>query len=173
VFGQTMDNYIAREISAQHRWRDAEHGGLNALYVLLRLRGFREPYERCLVVAPNNKPPNSLSDLIATAKRLGYRLQSRRLSPDELEAVSLPVIVHLDGDDPSTGGFLLLLAVHKRDCLYMDGPSATINTMEREGFFRRWSGIVVYPEAEPTWPLELFAGIAVAAVAQLYFGRGD
>jgi hypothetical protein len=147
-------------------WRDARHGGLNALYVLIRLYGYQGRYEHLLAMAPGSEPPNTLADLLSTAVKSGYALTARRLAPDDLGHVPLPAIVHVDGDDPAAGTFLLLLIVRDKELICFNGASATIVSISRERFLRSWSGICLYPNVRAGW----FTEILLGAVIGLSFG---
>lgn len=139
----THSSNKADEPDGQLVWRDADHGGLNVLYLFLRVHGWTGSYLDLMAKSPTRDLPATLSDLKATARNCGWSVRGRRLSPADLYSLDLPAIIHVDGDSPGTGAFLLFLGINKTQVLYCDGPSATVQQLDRESFLRRWSGVVL------------------------------
>ncbi len=139
-------------VGKQVVWRDIEHGGFNALFFLLKVYGDARTYNECLAKMEGHQLPQTLAGVLATAESLGCPLQARSLSPEQLDNVRLPAIVHMFGDNLTEGSFLVLLQNHDpRRVLYLNGASATIATMDRESFLRRWSGVVVNVPSRSFW----------------------
>ena len=153
-------------------WRDADHGAANVLYVMLATQGCTVGYDRYLTLGPGKGLPNSVTDLIAVAKRLGYPLAARRMSPKDLDGLVPPYIVHLDGDDLRIGTFLLVLNWRESDIVYLDGPSATIIRGGREKFLRRWSGVALVPVSRSRFPItEILCGLVAGFAGTLLLKR--
>ena len=109
-----------------------------------------DSYDQCLKLAANAQPPYTLDDLVEMAAHRRLRMSKRQLTSADLKRIPLPSIVHVYGEDPSKGMFLLLLGVNERQMLCLKGPSATIVKIGREGFLRRWSGIATIGWSWPT-----------------------
>lgn len=123
-------------------------------------------------MGPEGRLPNTLSELLITANKLGHTLKVRYLSPDELVLLPLPAIVHVDGDSPSGGTFLLLLQIQAKTVIFMNGPSATINSLSREDFFRKWSGVTLFSVSNADHcALELISGMVIGLSTAAYLKR--
>src|SRR5262249_24718495 len=93
--------------------------------------------------------------------RLGRPMQARYVSPEQLESIRLPVIVHIDGDDSNKGFFFVVLQNQPQQITYLDGPSETICRMDKESFLRRWSGVVAGVSSRLIWAEVAEAGVGV------------
>jgi hypothetical protein len=127
-------------------WRGERYGGLNCLLLLFYLHGNKTEYSDCARSIGIISPPNTGAEILRAAKRLNFPLEARAISPQDLETVKLPVIVHLDGDRPSEGLFYVLLGRNPSLMLLMEGPGATVVSLDREVFLRRWTGVIMYPK---------------------------
>lgn len=151
-------------------WRNAEHGGINALYPLLRSNGYADGYRHYQSLAYKCGLPNSFADLRHFASTLGFQLDVFYLSPQRLADVELPCILHLE-DDPADGGaFVVLLQVRKNEVVYLHGPSAIVVQDSRERFFRRLSeaaAIVTPARSGYFTSILLGSGLGVIVIAIL------
>lgn len=127
-------------------WRGERFGGLNCLLFLSYIYGNTATYGDCVNSLGADPPPNDGAEILRAAKRLGFPLEARALSPKELDAVQLPVIVHLDGDRPGEGLFYVLLGRNSSLVCLMEGPRAIVLNLDKEVFLRRWSGVVIHPK---------------------------
>lgn len=130
-------------------WRTPANGGVNVLFYFLSVHRIRCNYDDLVqdqaeLGASKRHTPLTL---ISIADEYGVRLQPVLLSMDQLGSAPLPVIVRLDGNTPETGAFQLVIAVSKNTVVYINGPTATINELERAAFRRVWSGIALIPVA--------------------------
>jgi hypothetical protein len=128
-------------------WRDQRSGGINALYCYLRLHGakveFKEFHQKHLSALGTNE--ENVLTLCRLAEEYGVALKPYTLTVDELRRSSMPLVVHMDGETPDTGAFLLLFQIDGNRMYFMNGPSASIHSMMLEDFRRVWSGIALLP----------------------------
>lgn len=136
---------------ADATWRDLDHGGFNALYFLLRIYGTTRTYDECLKDLGDSPLPQSLADIVSAASRLSMQLQALFVTPEQLASARLPLLTHVAGDDVTAGYFCVLLQVQKERIVYLDGPSGTICSVEKEPFLRRWSGAILVPKTRHAW----------------------
>jgi hypothetical protein len=157
----------------EETWRDANHGGFNALYFFLKVYGDSRPYNECLMKMQNDRLPQTLSDMLAAAESLGHPLQAIYASPEQLKTLNLPVIVHVEGDTAANGYFFVILQDQGQRVVYLDGPSAAVYTMDKELFLRRWSGVAVIPYSRKFWIDAAFAAAfgAVGGLGLVLFCR--
>jgi hypothetical protein len=155
-------------------WRDLQHGGFNALYFLLKVYGEPRNYEQCLAEACSDGLPQTVSDIIAAARKLDCPLHARFVSPEQLSSLRLPAIVHMEGDSSANGYFFVVLQIQSHQVIYLDGPSATICTIDRESFLRRWSGIAVGPTSHSIWTdaaLVTLGAVCSLGLASVWYRR--
>lgn len=139
--------WLHGEDSPIHQWRSVRNGGINSLYCYLRANGVPCKYSDLVKGLEEGERgrPTAASLAHLTAKN-GLPLQLVSLTMDELKVCSKPVIVHMDGESPEAGAFLLVLTVNP-SIDYVNGPTATVQHMGREEFLRVWSGIALLPKA--------------------------
>lgn len=132
-----------------YHWRSLENGGVNALYLYLRINGNLCVYSNLLRLQSQETtvPANSAFMLAHLAKRCGMPLRPRALTMMELDACNKPALTHLDGATPEEGTFILVLSTTTNNIYLVNGPTATIESMARESFKRSWSGIVLLPDS--------------------------
>lgn len=124
-------------------WRNQRNGAINVLYCYLRVNSSACTYSSLLqdqATLPTRQTATSLAQL---ASMQGFALSPYSLSMKQLELCAFPVIVHVDGDGPEVGAFFLLLSVTDKAVIYINGPSASVQSMSREDFRRVWSGIAL------------------------------
>jgi ABC-type bacteriocin/lantibiotic exporter with double-glycine peptidase domain len=140
-------------------WRSPEGGGINALYCYLRVNGVKCDYTDLLrELKSDSTTTYSAITLAHLAAKHGFPLRAVSLTVDELRSCPRPVIVHIDGESPEAGAFLLVFAMPRGSVDYMNGPSATIQKMSNEDFRRVWSGVVLLPEVDKKWNLVFYGG---------------
>lgn len=151
-------------------WRDGQHSGSNAVWCFLRIHNEEVDAAEFSAVEHHIGPPQNVADILAFARQLGWAMEARSISPEDLDAMPLPAIVQLDGDKRGAGYFLVLLQVQRSRCVCMEGASASIITMDWESFLRRWSGVVVIRSDSSFWKVKpmiavgLLAGFAVSVL---------
>ncbi len=130
-------------------WRCAANGGVNVLYCYLAANGKRCDYRHLVneQAAAVGTGPYTMSTLADLSARHGLPLRAVRLKMDELRSCLKPVIVHMDGESPEAGAFLLILNLTDR-VFYVNGPSATVHEMSLENFRRVWSGVALLHSAD-------------------------
>lgn len=132
-------------------WRCAANGGINVLYCYLLSADVRCSYAELLEdqAAASGSGVYSVSTLSHLADTHGVRLRAVWLNMDELRSCPKPLIVHMDGETPQMGAFLLLIKLTSHNVLYMNGPSATVHEMPLETFCRAWSGAALVRTTKP------------------------
>jgi ABC-type bacteriocin/lantibiotic exporter with double-glycine peptidase domain len=153
-----------------NNWRCASNGGINALYCYLSVNGVSCKYADLLREQKKevkNRQHTALT-LVHLAAKYGLPLQTVSITENELSLCTFPVIVHMDGESPEAGAFLLILTMSDKAVDYVNGPSATIHEMTRENFRRVWSGIALLPVTR-RWEYLIFCliGFVVGLVLSL------
>lgn len=128
-------------------WRSSANGGINSLYCYLRANKVSCRYadllrEQAMEVRTG---PATAATLVRVAMNHGFPLQPVLLTMDELRSCAMPVVVHIDGESPEAGKFLLVLGEAQNRIAYVNGPTASIQMMDRADFRRVWSGIALLP----------------------------
>lgn len=128
-------------------WRTSANGAVNVVWHLLQLTGQAMNYEDLLrhqrdIDPTGGQAPQVLIEMCAAH---GLRLEPSFMTPEALRTAALPIVVHLDGTDPSTGSYQLLLARSETTLVYLNGPTSSINEMQWMDFERVWSGLVLSP----------------------------
>jgi hypothetical protein len=155
-------------------WRTPANGGVNVLFCVLRTNARDCDYSELLEQHRKDGGPSDAVSLARLAAHYGVRLEPRRLTVKELSSAPMPVIVHMDGDSPEAGAFLLLLRISSGIVYYVNGPTATIGEMRLSDFRRIWSGVALLPSSDRIGAiLAYFTGFIVGllAVANRLVGR--
>jgi ABC-type bacteriocin/lantibiotic exporter with double-glycine peptidase domain len=141
-------------------WRSPANGPLNALYCYLRAHGSACEYAelRAEYVVALGGASHTIEALSALSAAQGLPLHARSMTMGELGAHSKPVLVHMDGQSPDHGAFLLVLSMTDREVFCVNGASATVHAMAHEDFRRVWSGIALLATPCPNEHLLLGAG---------------
>jgi Peptidase C39 family len=132
------------EEAVDRPWRSADRGGINALYCYLRVLG-RDVGYADLQRAHAAEPVDSATPLLRLAARHSVTLAPVALTMAALTESPLPLLVHMDGETPESGAFLLLVNVTDEAVYYLNGPTASMHSMRREDFRRVWSGTALVP----------------------------
>jgi PAS domain-containing protein len=155
---------------ATSEWRCARRGGVNALYVYLRVNGVACKYPdlaREQRRAVGNGPCTA-STLRCIAAEYGLSLEPVRLNLGELFRCARPIIVCMDGKSPDAGAFMLILSANHGNVDYLNGPSAAIHKLAVRDFRRAWSGIALLPRAnQRTAVWSYFIGFAIGLIGLL------
>ena len=70
----------------------------------------------------------------------------------------------IDGDSPDNGVFILLLNVTDHVAYFVNGPTASYETMTYEEFLRRWTGVALLPRRRSSLVAPVFiVGCGVGA----------
>jgi len=153
-------------------WRCAENGGINVLYIYLKVLGVPCRYSELQKeqLDETGRAAHSAATLACLARKHGASLCPVSLTMKQLSSCNLPVIVHLDLESPDAGVFMLVTAVSAQRIVCVDGPSATMRGMALEDFRRVWSGVAMLPSAEWPWAA-IFCGLGfgVGSLAPLRF----
>jgi hypothetical protein len=157
-------------------WRVPANGGINALYCYLSVNGVSCGYTNLLRWQTNELGTGTHTALTLAhlAAKAGLPLRPASVTIKELETCKLPVIVHIDGESPDAGAFLLLYDISTNGVYYVDGPTASIHTMSLESFCRTWSGIVLLPPANSNLAIVWYVlgiGFGVITIPILQFAR--
>lgn len=151
-------------------WRSAQNGGINALYCLLRFRGV--PCEYAQLARENRRSAvDSAGGLVRLASAQGVLLRASSLSLDELARLSLPVIVHMDGQTPAAGAFLLVFGFSNDVIYYVNGPTASVHALGRDDFRRVWSGVALLPAEDNGWAAAGAAGLCLGLLTVALVAR--
>ncbi|AGA28038.1 cysteine peptidase family C39 domain-containing protein [Singulisphaera acidiphila] len=167
-------------------WQEPILCGPNALFVLLRLRGFNVARDQVTRLIPITKTGSSLADLSKAASALGLKHQVRKVSQSELFRLSPPFLVHEDirSTDPEvrdSGHFFVTVRFNDQGQVgIIDGVSGNYQFIEKARFDRSFSGYVLVPEMNffgvPTqwaWGMiyVLAAVVAILSCALAYLNR--
>lgn len=152
-------------------WRCAENGGVNVLFCYLRAHGIRCDYAELLGrQAALGTASRNAAGLERIALEEGSPLRTVSLTMETLSSCEFPLIVHMDGATPEAGAFLLVVSMTPRIVYYVNGPSATIQSMDRESFRRVWSGCAFVPPSRRKRDFWLsVAGFGLGLALQLGF----
>lgn len=128
-------------------WRCGENGGINVLYCYLLAERLPCAYTELLSEQTGEvgSGPYTAVTLSRLAARHGMRLQPTSLNLHQLASCRMPVIVHMDGESPDIGAFLLVTSISSDSVTYVNGPSVTVHDMSPENFQRVWSGVALLP----------------------------
>lgn len=133
-------------------WQEPVLCGPNALFVLLRLRGFNVSREQVMRLVPITKTGSSLADLSSAASKLGLKHQVRKVSQSELFQLPPPFLVHedirsTDPDVSDSGHFFVIVRFNDHGQIgIIDGVSGTYQFVEKARFDRSFSGYVLLPD---------------------------
>jgi predicted double-glycine peptidase len=147
---------LASVVSAQEKeptwipWRCPKNQGVNALFCYLRANKVTCEYSDLVKAQAKELGTVSVSAnaLVHLAASSGVTLRVASLTMKELDFCGKPVITYMTSSTPNDGAFLLLLNLTDSQVYYVDGASATMQTMSREEFRRVWSGIALLPAIE-------------------------
>lgn len=109
---------------------------------------WRLPYSRSFVgraVAAHPRP-RSLLALVQVAPTIGIKITPAEVEPSALGELSLPLVVHFDGNE--SGGFGILEQRTPEGYHVWDSARGT-RVIDPETFLRHWSGIVGLVERDP------------------------
>lgn len=126
-------------------WRDSLHAGVNALFLYLRSLDRSVSYFE--LIEPHRALPVSVADIVNLSQLTAFRCKARRISPVDLKEMSLPLIVHVDGDNPDLGSFLLVTHIGDR-VRYFECASMLLSDLNYESFLRQWSGVVIVEDRD-------------------------
>lgn len=158
-------------------WRCSENGGINALYCYLRTNGVSCAYSDLLCAQSKSREPDySAATLARIGTENGIPLRMVSLNMRELASCPMPLLVHVDGETPEMGAFILMLTITDKSIYYVNGPTATIRSIDIENFRRVWSGIALLPISG--WQTNYMAfligsgmAILLISILRIYFSR--
>jgi len=149
-------------------WRTEKQCGVNAAYMLLKLRGCEADY-RVLEEGLREEAGSSDADSGATLEGLRRVVRRQGLSADvvharivDLPRIEFPVIAHLEPDNVEEfdfrrrGHYVVILKMYENEgtevVQFIDGASGSVERMRMCVFFRQWSGYLLAPRAgRPAW----------------------
>lgn len=167
-----------RASSSDMVWRAENCCGVNALYVLLRVKGLAPDYRALRSSLLASQTATSLGDLRRCADGYGLPCASARSTPEGLRSLPKPLIAHmevLDGRAASVGHFVVVLRCTADEVLCMDGTTGDIQSMSWRDFQRAWTGYVLCSrgQSRPGFALLAFAmaGTLAALTVDLMLRR--
>jgi len=151
-------------------WRRSECDGLNCLYVLLRVHGYRESYAAYRRLAGDAQQYRTLQSLEKLARRSGYEFACVSMTAKQLRSARRPVLVHEEHQGVTSGDFCLYLGGSRDSVQLVYGPSMVWVETSRERFERNWTGyaLVARPRAAVSDTIRRL----VAAFCVAYVGCG-
>lgn len=164
-----------QEISS-YAWRCPANGGVNVLYCYLGAHGIQCQYGDLVrhQLQEGTAKGHTAITLTHLAAKTGRPLRVVSLTMHELTTCSKPVIVHMDGRTPEAGAFLLVLNISETAVIFVNGPTATIQTMSRESFRRVWSGIALLPVSDHNKLIGFSTiGFSIGLIAPLVIRSGQ
>ncbi len=145
-------------------WRDANSCGINALYMMLRLRGLNVDYRTVDSLLPVARDGTGLADLRRCSDSLGLRTVIVKATPRDLRGVLLPAIAHAEEEGKGTGHYVVLTAASTDGLEMIDGTTAIVSVVPWEKFEKTWTGYLLVPsDAMPGG----YSGMVCAAVVVL------
>jgi ABC-type bacteriocin/lantibiotic exporter with double-glycine peptidase domain len=144
-------------------WRVPNKCSVNALFVVLRLRGQEVSYERVEEVVAVSQAGTSMIELVKSSRQLGLNAQVVRATPRSLRSCSLPVIAHYEEEVGTSGHYVVVTATTTDEIQVIDGTTAALRNMPIADFQTRWSGHLIVFETDPWWQL-LFPAVALLGV---------
>jgi hypothetical protein len=149
---------------AEGFWRTPLNDAANALDLYLRLVNRATSRDRIVSALGNAGREASLSDVTRASRTLKHTLRVIKSTPARLTATTMPVIVHLFGDDGQEGGYSLLFRIDENECKLINGANVTLEVMSMDDFRRRWSGYaLVADDARASWWRSAAVGLCVLA----------
>lgn len=156
-------------------YRGGRFGDANALFFLARMAGREMSYaEFCRMIAgaeadlgataPNAGAP--LERVIRLGTRIGLTPALRQLTRAELEAMPLPIVLHLEIAGPSSGRLYTLVRRETEAAWVVDCRSFETARVPNEELARAWTGVVVLNDPAPQragWPIPIVAGAGTLA----------
>jgi hypothetical protein len=160
-------------------------------YLLARLNHVSCTYEEVRRLVPieaeedGKAKGSSLRAVAEGCRDLGLNVVTLRLSVPDLLQYRPPYILHLSGvsNDPETpqviGHYVLVLALHEHEIVFIDPARSVIDSVPRGDFMRRWSGYIIVPTANrvlssiPSKLVALLCGVGagIAGVVLILVGR--
>lgn len=133
-------------VGTNEPWRNPRFGGANALFIYMRVYGKHIDYDALRKESKQLLDTNkeeSMFVLKELAARHGFHLEAKKLTVDQLKASAKPILVHMDGETPEEGAFLLVLEMNANTVFLVNGTTATINSVSLEDFRRVWTGVAL------------------------------
>jgi len=126
----------AKRITTVMQAEDSECG-LACVAMLLGHFGHHVSLQELRAASRSSSRGSSLRDMLDVADQLGMQLRPLRIELDELKAVRVPAILHLDGDH-----FVLLERLSRSKCVIHD-PAKGRRSMARKELNERFTGVAV------------------------------
>lgn len=146
-------------------WRAGPSDGLNCFYLTLTHFGCQVDYGTAKERLHRNGHAPSMADLQAVAGEFGLPMRAIGCRPDQIAALPMPAIVHMDSKGEGRGEFVLLLHVDQSRVLYLNGGLVTYADMSWDDFRRTWSGYVLIADsARMSDKRAIVAGIGLVAL---------
>jgi ABC-type bacteriocin/lantibiotic exporter with double-glycine peptidase domain len=153
-------------------WRVAQRCGVNVVYAYLKMHKVNITYAAILKEVPvdpvRGSSLKSVADCISSH---GIQVKVGKTAFSELQGLEMPVIAHLEFDNPTSesvessqvGHFVVVVSADDSTTRYLDGTFGTFKEVPTEEFVRSWSGYIVAQHADNTLPV----GFAAALVTSL------
>jgi len=144
--------------SSTRIWRTKENESINALYLLLRSHDLPCSYDSLETELKPSLTPQNISRLRDIARKNGLNVEVFRCSsPDALNQVSIPFLIHVEGcgdtnDAAWKGNFLLVIGRGHGHYLILNCGTIGVAEVSEEMFRRYWSGFVLGKSLQTTPP---------------------
>jgi ABC-type bacteriocin/lantibiotic exporter with double-glycine peptidase domain len=135
-------------------YRCSEFSGCNLLYLYAVAHGSSVNFWRIRELMSEGNRLATLRDIEVAANTIEITACVRKLTANDFESLSLPIITHLDGwnEEISIGGeFILVIARHGSVFEVLEGITCAPSIMAEEEFFKRWAGYAVVYSCDRGW----------------------
>lgn len=138
-------------------WRSEGLCGVNVAYAFLRVNGIEVPYSRVREkITVRSEQGSSLQSVADAIVDLGIDVWVAKTGVQGLSKVALPVIAHLEVDNPNTSGpaqaghFVLVVSVDEQSVRYVSG-SGFFEEVPRDEFLDQWTTYVIRKSEQTGW----------------------
>jgi hypothetical protein len=169
--GQETTSAASLEKTSDLLWRTPKSCGVNAVYILLQLKGGQASYADVRSRVPVDDEGSSLADLRDAVNDFGFRAELSRMNERSLAECPLPFIAHFEQGKRS-GHFVVVTAVGNGFLECIDGTAATTDIIPRAAFLSKWSGYVLIARAKPPW-VWMSVPLLVLAALSMVVGLGN
>jgi ABC-type bacteriocin/lantibiotic exporter with double-glycine peptidase domain len=130
-------------------WRSRARCGVNCAYLFLKLHGYDVDYDAVLAHIPVSAAGSTMEDVRRYISSKGTNAVAIRATPPDLMALTLPVIAHVEPEDPEfffvgeRGHFVVVVGLSSETVTYIDGTTGAIHDQDMAEFVRTWSGRLI------------------------------
>jgi hypothetical protein len=145
-------------------WRDAAHGAVNCLYLILRLHHVDASYRDAERALPSAARTGGLVVLRDAAAAFGLHGRIVRTTPAALSHGLLPAVAHVEEEKDRGGRLVIVTAANADRVEFIDAATAVLQDQPAWAFQKRWTGYLLRFEPPTPWR---FYFPAVAALGGL------